>query len=163
MSRPKYHRLPFAPVTARTRGIDDTTLALRLGVTRWTIMRWRTEGVPLPAAERVAAELGTHVSALWPDPTERAPTVEPVDETIEEIDPQRWWEGAACRGLDPEMFFPARGDSRGLQEALAVCATCPVTEPCMEEGLVGERWGIWGATSERERRKIRRERGRRLR
>ena len=163
MSRPKYHRLPYAPVADRTRGTDDTTLGLRLGVSRWTILRWRAEGVPLPAAEKIAIELGTTFAALWPDPTERAPVVEPIDETIEEPDPQRWWESAACRGLDPEMFFPARGNSRGLREALAVCATCPVTEPCMEEGVTGERWGIWGATSERERRKMRRERGRQLR
>jgi WhiB family redox-sensing transcriptional regulator len=65
----------------------------------------------------------------------------------------RWQLHAACRGLDPERFFPERGDS--LAPARSVCATCPVRVPCGEYGA-GEKVGIWGGLSERERRQRRR-------
>ena len=63
----------------------------------------------------------------------------------------------ACRGADPDLFFPDRGES--LEPAKAVCAGCVVREECLEHALrVGERFGVWGGTSERERRRIRRQR-----
>ena len=68
----------------------------------------------------------------------------------------RWQDHAACRGLDTMLFYPGQGESTA--EAKAVCATCPVQTQCAEHGLAFERFGIWGATSERERRAIRRQR-----
>ena len=66
-----------------------------------------------------------------------------------------WHEQAACRGLDPELFFPHRGESTA--QACAVCHRCPVQLLCREHALLKpERFGIWGATSERERRRLRR-------
>lgn len=47
------------------------------------------------------------------------------------------------------------------EEAKAVCAGCAVREQCLEFALTnGEKFGIWGGLSERERRRIRRERAR---
>lgn len=63
---------------------------------------------------------------------------------------------AACRGLDPDLFFPERGAS--LAPAKAVCATCPVTEACLEYALEHHEPGVWGGTGDIERRRIRRER-----
>ena len=65
---------------------------------------------------------------------------------------------AACRGVDAELFYPDRGVSTA--EAKDVCKRCPVRAACLEFALVNvEKFGIWGGTSERERRRLRRERG----
>ena len=72
-------------------------------------------------------------------------------------DDRRWWERAKCRGVDPDLFFPSRGDSG--REALAVCAECPVQPQCLQYALDnGERLGIWGGTTGKQRRKMRRPR-----
>jgi WhiB family transcriptional regulator, redox-sensing transcriptional regulator len=68
-----------------------------------------------------------------------------------------WLEHAACKGTDPSIFFPGRGDTRHLQQAQAVCAHCPVRNPCLQYALASPylMQGVWGGTSERERRRIR--------
>lgn len=66
-----------------------------------------------------------------------------------------WREAAACKGMDPSLFFIERGDD--ARPAKAVCAECPVREPCLEEAMAQpERLGVWGGLSERERRGMRR-------
>lgn len=68
-----------------------------------------------------------------------------------------WRARAACRGDDPEIFFPHRGE--GVSIPQAICARCPVTAQCLEYALdAGEHFGIWGGASERERRRLRRAR-----
>jgi WhiB family transcriptional regulator, redox-sensing transcriptional regulator len=68
-----------------------------------------------------------------------------------------WQKHANCLGVDPDLFFPERGAS--TSEAKAVCRGCVVREACLEYALGnGERFGIWGGMSERERRRIRRQR-----
>lgn len=62
---------------------------------------------------------------------------------------------AACRGLNPKLFFPERGEMVS-QEARDVCASCPVQEECLEYAIrVGERDGVWGGKSGRQRRDMR--------
>jgi len=72
--------------------------------------------------------------------------------------PNRSWQRQAnCMGVDPDLFFPERGAS--TREAKEVCRGCVVREDCLEYALAnGEKFGIWGGLSERERRKIRRRR-----
>ena len=68
-----------------------------------------------------------------------------------------WQEYSNCLGVDPDLFFPERGAS--TREAKEVCRACVVREECLEYAIVnGEKFGIWGGLSERERRRIRRER-----
>lgn len=74
-------------------------------------------------------------------------------------------DGAACRGMDPDLFFPLRGHVHGttyspeVAEALAACGRCEVRQECLEHALdAPERTGIWGGTFERQRRELRRER-----
>ena len=68
-----------------------------------------------------------------------------------------WQMEANCLGVDPDLFFPERGAS--TKEAKAVCRGCVVREECLEYALAnGEKFGIWGGLSERERRRIRRQR-----
>ena len=68
-----------------------------------------------------------------------------------------WQDFANCLGVDPDLFFPERGAS--TREAKEVCRGCVVREDCLEYALRNsEKFGIWGGMSERERRRIRRQR-----
>lgn len=64
-----------------------------------------------------------------------------------------WMEEGICGQTDPEAFFPEKGGSTA--EAKRVCMGCPVRDTCLQYALQhGERFGIWGGKSERDRRKI---------
>jgi WhiB family redox-sensing transcriptional regulator len=68
-----------------------------------------------------------------------------------------WQDLANCRGANPDLFFPERGAS--TRTAKGICRECSVQTECLEFAIVSsEKFGIWGGLSERERRKIRRER-----
>ena len=68
-----------------------------------------------------------------------------------------WMDRANCAGVDADLFHPGRGESTA--EAKAVCAACSVRDACLDYALAaGEKFGIWGGKSERERRAIRRQR-----
>ena len=68
-----------------------------------------------------------------------------------------WHDQASCLGVDPDLFFPERGAS--TREAKEVCKGCVVRGECLEYALAnGEKFGIWGGLSERERRRLRRQR-----
>ena len=72
-------------------------------------------------------------------------------------DARSWQDQANCLGVDPDLFFPERGAS--TREAKEVCRGCVVREECLEYALSnGEKFGIWGGLSERERRRVRRQR-----
>jgi len=67
---------------------------------------------------------------------------------------RRWHVLAACRGVDPDLFFPERGAS--TREAKEVCRGCVVREDCLEYALVNRvKYGVWGGHSERERKRMR--------
>lgn len=69
-----------------------------------------------------------------------------------------WQDEAACfdSGVN---FFPSRGDETA--EAKAICARCPVRTDCLEYALnLNIRFGVWGGKSERQRKRMRVERGR---
>jgi WhiB family redox-sensing transcriptional regulator len=72
--------------------------------------------------------------------------------------PDRTWQlRANCMGVDPDLFFPERGAS--TREAKEVCRGCVVRQDCLEYAISnGEKFGIWGGMSERERRRVRRAR-----
>jgi WhiB family redox-sensing transcriptional regulator len=64
-----------------------------------------------------------------------------------------------CAGLDPGLFHPERGDMKGIAEAKAVCAGCPVREACLTYALdAGEHWDIWGGVTAEGRRRLRKQR-----
>lgn len=70
-----------------------------------------------------------------------------------------WRERAACLRVDPELFFPVSNSGptlRQIDEAKAVCGGCPVAEQCLDWAVrVGLVDGIWGGTTEMERRAMR--------
>ena len=66
-----------------------------------------------------------------------------------------WRDRAACANVDPELFYPEKGGKN--DKAKAVCRGCPVKVECAKDALaMGDRWGVWGGLSERERRRLKR-------
>jgi WhiB family redox-sensing transcriptional regulator len=64
-----------------------------------------------------------------------------------------WMADGNCRSYAPAVFFPS--DGVGVDRARKICRTCPVSEPCLEYALEHRiDHGVWGGTSERERRRI---------
>jgi WhiB family redox-sensing transcriptional regulator len=68
-----------------------------------------------------------------------------------------WRQLADCRGVEPEIFYPVTDEE--AEEAKVICAGCPVREMCLDFALTNrERDGVWGGATERERRRILRQR-----
>jgi WhiB family transcriptional regulator, redox-sensing transcriptional regulator len=70
-------------------------------------------------------------------------------------DSDQWRERAACRGADPELFFPvSETGPSGLQigRAKQICHACQVQRTCLAWALrnfVTD--GIWGGSTQSER------------
>lgn len=70
-----------------------------------------------------------------------------------------WRKQAACLDAPAEVFFTERGYARAgkinpaRQAINDYCLGCPVRLECLEEGMV-ERYGVWGGTTPKERRKL---------
>jgi WhiB family redox-sensing transcriptional regulator len=74
-----------------------------------------------------------------------------------------------CLKVDPEIFFPELPEGTPTSEekkqyeieviaAKAVCAPCPFIEPCLAYALkTPNTYGIWGATDERDRKRIKKQ------
>ena len=82
-------------------------------------------------------------------------SVEPM--TTENDD---WRDHAACRDTNPDLFFPVGTTGPAIEQidqAKKVCRECPSQSACLDFALVtNQDSGVWGGTSEEERRKIRR-------
>jgi WhiB family redox-sensing transcriptional regulator len=78
---------------------------------------------------------------------------------LDHIPAEKWWELGECKGSDPEAWFPGQGaPSPTIGDMKATCAACPVRVDCLTAALdEGEKFGIWGGASERERRAMRRD------
>jgi WhiB family redox-sensing transcriptional regulator len=69
------------------------------------------------------------------------------------------WEAlAACRGTDPELFYPVgdswegEGNAARAEAAKAVCATCPVQLECLADAVErGDVFAVLGGTLPTER------------
>jgi WhiB family transcriptional regulator, redox-sensing transcriptional regulator len=72
-----------------------------------------------------------------------------------------WREMSACRDTDPDLFFPVGTTGPAIEQienAKAVCRTCEVQQACLQYALsTNQDSGIWGGTSEEERRVLRRQ------
>lgn len=69
------------------------------------------------------------------------------------LEERPWAVFAACREADPALFFAGTRDDE--RSALALCAVCTVSEECLDFALATrERFGVWGGTTERERKKL---------
>ena len=78
-----------------------------------------------------------------------------------------WRDQAACLTVDPELFFPVGNTGPALaqiEEAKAVCATRQVVDVCLKWALDNNQdAGVWGGTSEDERRSLKRRNARNAR
>ena len=72
-----------------------------------------------------------------------------------------WRRTAACRDTDPDLFFPVGTTGPAIEQienAKAVCQACDAQGLCLEYALAtNQDSGIWGGTSEEERRKLRKQ------
>lgn len=71
------------------------------------------------------------------------------------LNTEPWMNRAACVGQWPELFFPTTGERP--TEAKAICKRCPVMDECLSYALASDfpLIGIFGGTSEHERRAMR--------
>lgn len=137
----------------RDRGIDWDAIVEASGLPRPRLVGIAHEGVDGLTPQEAGAILGMNFD---------------MDMT--------WQEGARCSRLTVadvfeetglvveevgDVFFPSSGPvaAKTLPAARRLCAVCPVREACLEHALVWEDAGVWGGTSEKERNRIRRERG----
>lgn len=83
----------------------------------------------------------------------------PPEISIELSVKEDWMGRAACKGIDPEFFHPEAGHPEQVDDAKAVClGRCPVKAECLDYALEHkEKQGVWGAASERQRRRMRRD------
>lgn len=69
-------------------------------------------------------------------------------------DPTDWMVRGACRGADPELFFPISLRGRAVEQidyAKAICSHCAVARSCLSYALRTMPDGIWGGTTSEER------------
>lgn len=139
-SRAPSHKKPPLPPAGELAALLRTGISLddlaarydRRGDTLRPILNgagWSTTGDPLPVDVIELPVLGR----LWDVP--------------------KWMDEALCAQTGPEAFFPNKGGS--TREAKETCRSCPVQVECLDFALEsGERFGIWGGVSERDRRKL---------
>ena len=74
-------------------------------------------------------------------------------------DKEDWRAAAACRHVDPDLFFPVGNTGPAVEQidsAKAVCRQSDAQGPCLEFALAtNQEAGVRGGTSEEERRKLR--------
>ncbi|MGH3615499.1 MAG: WhiB family transcriptional regulator [Pseudonocardia sp.] len=85
-------------------------------------------------------------------PGTRATWREPVES---HVSPGEWRHRAACRSVDPDVFFPVPVAGLAFRTrvavAKAVCGGCPVREACLDWALAHQPDGIAGGMTEQER------------
>jgi len=65
-------------------------------------------------------------------------------------------DGAACIGLDPELFFPTNNMSPKIEDLLKkTCLRCPIFDDCLEYSLKVKVEGWWAGTSDKDRVQLR--------
>lgn len=92
----------------------------------------------------------------------RVASVTAIDEARIRLHPDadEWRTRAACLDLPPELFFPGDHAHATLAHAQEVCDSCPVQAACLEFAMTPpyETFGVWGGTTERQRRRLRKQR-----
>jgi WhiB family redox-sensing transcriptional regulator len=61
------------------------------------------------------------------------------------LDVPAWYADAACKGMDPALFYPEGPNDTSLGHAIRVCRSCPVRRDCLEHAIAtNEQRGVWG-------------------
>ena len=88
--------------------------------------------------------------------------IDEVERDEDEIswDLDSWRHGSACKDTDPDLFFPVGSTGTAVEQiatAKSICDSCPVQLNCLSYALhTNQESGVWGGTTEDERRVIRR-------
>jgi WhiB family redox-sensing transcriptional regulator len=61
--------------------------------------------------------------------------------------------GGACTGVDTNLFFSKQ--IMDVNQARAICGTCPIIEVCLDYATFAEEFGVWGGATAGERKKLR--------
>jgi WhiB family transcriptional regulator, redox-sensing transcriptional regulator len=107
---------------------------------------------PIATGDRIGRRLGKQGDQR----ETRGMSTGPVQLTAELA--AEWRERAACSGYRHTLFFPVGDTDAGtVDRALEICMGCAVIDDCLEYALeTNQRAGIWGGTTEDERRSLRR-------
>jgi len=82
-------------------------------------------------------------------------TPPPTDSFMVDLEERPWAAYASCRRADSELFFPV--DDEDAEAAIKICRGCAVREECLGWALDSRiRYGVWGGTTERDRRRLQR-------
>lgn len=83
-----------------------------------------------------------------------------VADRPEDLADTSWRTTASCRDTEPDLFFPIGTTGLAItqiESAKEVCMGCPAQTPCLDFALrTNQDSGVWGGTSEEERRHLRR-------
>lgn len=63
--RARQPRVSLEPLVERYGNVS--VLARALGVDRAQVARWRSDGVPIESADRIAVAVGRHPAEVWPE------------------------------------------------------------------------------------------------
>lgn len=129
-------------------GLSELAVGERMGWSDRQVGRW-LDRAGVSRRPRVSLDLvAPEVPEGWRPPT--------VDEILEHGDPVDGWDDvAACKGMDPALFYPSHGEA--TEFGVAVCSSCPAILDCAVYALrAGEEHGVWGGLSGKQRREIRR-------
>ena len=115
----------------------------------------------MSAARTGRTDLSATTLPLIGAPSAPAPLSRPARKTASgQEPPPHWRDFAACVEQDLNLFFPmsttGQAAERQAEAAKQVCQACPVQQSCLEWALdVGPEFGIFGGTTEAERRVLR--------
>lgn len=116
-------------------------------------------GIPrptLPGGEKPMATTQPEPNTRNISASARPKNVDPVKARVSSSRYTSVQERGSCAETDPEAFFPEKGGS--TKEAKRICDSCEVRIECLEYALDNnERFGIWGGLSEKERRRLKKE------
>ena len=72
-----------------------------------------------------------------------------------------WRDTATCRDLNPDLFFPVGVTGYAVEQidaAKAFCVNCVSKKQCLDFAITtNQEYGVWGGTTEEERRVLRRQ------
>ena len=120
-----------------------------------------TAGKMLTAARKAGHDIeydprARNHSSITPE-QRRSMIIGQLESRVRLFDPAPWRADANCKDVDVNLFFPERGDNGStVVYAKQVCRGCSVRTECLQFAIDNhEDIGIWGGTSERQRRLIR--------
>lgn len=65
-----------------------------------------------------------------------------------------WMGRAACRGTNPEKWFPSSAQQALVPGLKAICLSCPVRAECLDSALLNDEDGVWGGLTRIEREEL---------